>query len=160
MNWVKKWKLLAIESIQFNSRPCIELSDLWDILYNSFNSTQSHKVNFQLLDEIHGKEAKVCALFSREELINMIEKCNNSLAPGPDKLSWSYIKRIIKSEEYISKFIDIANAYIDLGHWLFHFKMSMTVVIPKFNKAICCSNHFTGMALVVCLLQQSSQLAI
>jgi len=28
MNWVQKQKLLAIEAIQFNNRPCIELDDL------------------------------------------------------------------------------------------------------------------------------------
>jgi len=72
----------------------------------------------------------------------MIEKCNNSLAPGPDKLSWSHIKRIVKIEECISKFIDIANVCIDLEHWLFHFKMSMNVVIPKTNKAIYNSPKF------------------
>ena len=86
MNLVKKWKLLAIESIQFNSWSCIKLSDLCDILHNSFNSAQSSEVDFQLLDEIHGKETKVWALFLREELINTIEKCNNSLASSPDKL--------------------------------------------------------------------------
>jgi len=42
---------------------------------------------------------------------------------------------IIKSEECVSKFIDIANVYIDLGYWLSHFKISTTVVIPKLNKA-------------------------
>jgi len=72
----------------------------------------------------------------REELINTIEKCNNSSAPGPDKLTWSYIKKIIKNKECISKFIDIANACINLGHWLLHFKTSTTVVIPKPDKTM------------------------
>jgi len=76
------------------------------------------------------------APFSREELINTIEKCNNSLVPSSDKLSWSHIKRIIKNNEYITKLIDIANACIDLEHWPSHFKMSMTVIIPKPNKAL------------------------
>jgi len=56
-------------------------------------------------------------------------------APGLDKLTWSHIKRIIKSEECITKLIDIANACINLGHWPSHFKMSTTVVIPKPYKA-------------------------
>ena len=73
-------------------------------------------------------------MFSKKELINAIEKYNNLSAPGSNKLTWSHIKTIIKSEECISKFIDIANAYIDLGHWLSHFKTSMMVVIPKPNK--------------------------
>ena len=53
-----------------------------------------------------------------------------------DKLTWSHIKRIIKSKEYIIKFIDIVNTCIGLGYWPSHFKMSMTVVISKPNKAV------------------------
>jgi len=64
----------------------------------------------------------------------MIEKYNNLSAPGPNKLMWSYIKSIIRNKDYISKFIDITNACIDLGHWLSHFKTSLTVVISKSNK--------------------------
>jgi len=66
---------------------------------------------------------------------NAIEKYNNSSASGPDKLTQSYIKRIIKSEEYINRFIDIANACINLEHWPYYFKMSVTVIILKPNKA-------------------------
>ena len=55
-------------------------------------------------------------------------------ASSPNKLTWSHIKTIIKSEECISKFVDIANACIDLGYWPSHFKTLMTVVISKPNK--------------------------
>jgi len=37
MNWVKKQKLLAIETIKFNSQPCIKLDNLWQVLYQSYN---------------------------------------------------------------------------------------------------------------------------
>ena len=47
---------------------------------------------------------------------------------------WSYVKSIIRNKDYIYKFIDIANACIDLGCWLSHFKTLTTVVIPKPNK--------------------------
>ena len=48
---------------------------------------------------------------------------------------WSHVKSIIRNKDCICKFIDIANSYINLGHWLSHFKTSTTVVIPKPNKA-------------------------
>jgi len=63
-------------------------------------------------------------LFSKQELIDALEKCNNSSAPGPDKLTWSHIK-----------FVDIANLCIGLGHWPSHFKTSNMIVIPKPNKS-------------------------
>jgi len=74
-------------------------------------------------------------LFSKQELIDAIEKCNNSSAPGSDKLTWSHIKSIIKNKECIFKLLDIANMCIDLGHWLSYFKMSTMVIIPKLNKS-------------------------
>jgi len=73
-------------------------------------------------------------LFSKQELIDTIEKCNNSSAPGLDKLTWNHIKSIIRNEECIFKLIDIANTCIDLEHWPSHFKTSTMIVIPKPNK--------------------------
>ena len=112
------------------------MNNLWDALHNSFNSIQFHEVDFQLLNEISSKNVKTWAPFSREELINAIEKCNNSSAPSPDKLSWSHIKRIIKNNKCIIKLIDITNTCINLGYWLFHFKTSTTIIIPKPNKTL------------------------
>jgi len=136
MNWVKKHKLLAVKAVQFNGWPYIKLENLWSALHSSFNSAQSHEVDLQLLDDIPDKVTESWTLFSREELINAIEKCNNLSASGPDKLTWSHIRRIIQSKECIAKFIDIANTCIDLGCWPSHFKMSMTVIILKPNKAV------------------------
>jgi len=58
----------------------------------------------------------------------------NASAPGPDKLSWSHLKIILKDNECLGIIIRIANACIELGYWPSHFKRSMTVVIPKPNK--------------------------
>ena len=38
MSWVKKHKLPAIEAIQYEEWPYIELEDLWNALHKSFNS--------------------------------------------------------------------------------------------------------------------------
>ena len=46
----------------------------------------------------------------------MIKKCNNSSALGPNKLTWSYIKSIIRNKDCVFKLVDIANACIDLEH--------------------------------------------
>ena len=134
MNWVKKYKLLAVEVIQFNRWPYIELNDLWNVLYSSFNSVLSHKVNLHLLDEIPNREPVNWISFARKELINTIEKCNNSSAPSPNKLTWDHVKKIVRSEECITRLIDIANACIELSYWPHHFKTSTIVIIPKLNK--------------------------
>ena len=73
-------------------------------------------------------------LFSKKELIDAIDKYNNSSALGLDKLTWRYLKSIIRSKDCIHKLIDITNTCINLEHWLSHFKMSTMVIIPKPNK--------------------------
>jgi len=67
-------------------------------------------------------------VFSKNKLIDTIEKYNNLSPPGPDKLTWSHIKSIIRNDDCICKFIDIANTCIKLGHWLPHFKAFTMVV--------------------------------
>ena len=56
MNWIKKRKLPATKAIQYNGQPCIELDNLSEVLYKSFNSTQNCQVDINLLEEIHNKE--------------------------------------------------------------------------------------------------------
>ena len=136
MSWVKKHKLPAIEAIQYEEWPYIELEDLWNALHKSFNSAQEREVNTHFLDEIPDKPAIKWKSFSRNKIINAIKKCNNSSALGLNKLTWSHIKSIIRDEDCIGKFIDITNTCIELEHWPTHFKTSTTVVIPKLNKAM------------------------
>ena len=135
MNWVKKCKLPAIKAIQYEGHLYIKLEDLWIALYNSFNSAQIREIDIYVLDKIPNKPMRSWNPFSKQELINIIKKYNNLSALGLDKLTWSYIKFIIRNKDCIFKLIDIANACIDLGHWLFHFKTSTTIVIPKPNKS-------------------------
>ena len=105
-----------IEAIQYEGHPCIELEDLWIALHNFFNSAQIQEIDIHVLDNIPNKSTKEWNSFSKQELVNVIEKYNNLSALGPNKLTWSYIKIIIRDEDCLSKLIDIANACIDLGY--------------------------------------------
>ena len=134
MNWVRKQKLSVIEAIQYEEYSCIELKDLWIALHNSFNSAQTREIDIHILDDISSKPTEEWNSFTKKELIDAIEKCNNSSALGTDKLTWSHIKLIIKDEEYIAKLINIANTCIELGYWPSHFKLSTIVIILKPNK--------------------------
>ena len=65
----------------------------------------------------------------------MISKCKDSLAPGPDKLSWHHLKSIIQNNDCLANIINIADSCITLGYWPNYFKISTTIVIPKPNKS-------------------------
>ena len=49
------------------------------------------------------------ASFSKEKLKQVIAKCNDSLALGPDKLSWQHLKIIMKQDKCLTNIINIAN---------------------------------------------------
>ena len=72
--------------------------------------------------------------FSKKEFRSAIANCNNSSTPGPDKLSWSHLKTILKHNKCLTNIINIANTCTDLSYWPSHFKRPATVVISKPNK--------------------------
>jgi len=129
MDWVKKWKLLAIEAIQYNKQPCIKIEDLWKALHQTqtFNSAQSQWVDISLLEKLPFKPYSIWNLFSREKFMMAISKCNNSSASGLDRILWRHLKLIFKDNKCLENIINI-------GHWLLHFKVSSSIIIPKLNK--------------------------
>ena len=136
MNWVNKWKLPAIETIKYNNQPCLEIYDLWHALHSSFNTAQHHIVNKRVLEELLSFLSYHWNRFSKEEFIIAIAKCNNSSAPGPNKLSWSHLKHILKDKTFLKNLVNIVNSCFDLGFWPSHFKISTIIVIPKPNKIL------------------------
>jgi len=94
------------------------------------------EIDIHVLDKISNKPMRSWNPFSKQELIDVIEKCNNSSALGLDKLTWNHIKSIIRNKDCIFKLIDITNTCIDLEHWLSHFKTLTMIVIFKPNKSV------------------------
>ena len=136
MSWVNKRKLPAIEAIKYNDQPCLTIDTLWDVLYSMFNTALYRQVDINILDKVANKSSSSWASFSKKEFKNAITNCNNSSTPGLDKLLWRYLKVILKDDDCLGNIISIANACINLGFWPSYFKRSMTVVIPKPNKAL------------------------
>ena len=93
------------------------------------------QVDLSILNEVECKPSQRWSPFSRTEFKSAISKCNDSSAPGPDKLTWCHLKLIIKNDECLSNIIDIADSCINLGHWPKYFKILTTIVIPKTNKS-------------------------
>ena len=117
--------------IQFNSRFCIKLDDLWQALYLSFNSVHNYYINIDILDKIPLKSISKWRPFLKEEFKNTISKCNDLLAPGINKISWKILKQIINN---LTSIINITNFYINLRYWPSYFKLSTSIIIPKLNK--------------------------
>ena len=134
MNWVKKRKLPAIETIKYNDQPCLTLESLWNTIHNTFNTALHRQVNVEILNELDQKPSQNWGSFSRFEFLSAISSCADSSSPIPDRLTWCHWKNIIKNDTCLSNVINIADACINLGHWPNHFKMSTMIIIPKPNK--------------------------
>jgi len=134
MNWIRKRNLPVVKAIKYNNRPCLEINNLWYTLHSMFNLTQDHHVNINILEEISDIAMEEWSPFLRKEFLKTIAKCNNSSAPGFNKLSWCYLKYIIINEACLGKIINIADACFELEFWPLYFKSSMMIIIPKPNK--------------------------
>ena len=135
MNWVKKRKLPATEAIKYNDCPCLTPDSLWNALHSSFNMALHCNVDLNIINEVMHKPRQSWSPFSRYKFKSVISKYIDTSAPGPNKMTWCHWKLIIKDDDCLSKIINIADAYINLGHWPKYFKVSTTVVIPKPNKS-------------------------
>jgi len=134
MSWVNKCKLPAIKTIKYHDQQCLNIDDLWNALYSTFNIALYCQVDIDILDEITNKPTSPWPSFSKEEFRLTLSSCNNSSVPSPDKLTWGHLKIILKDDECLNIIIHIANTCIKLGYWPLHFKRSTMIVIPKLNK--------------------------
>ena len=135
MNSVNKQKLPAPEAIKFNSQLCLELDNLWQALHFTFNTAQHRHVESDVLNELGSYSFLPWAQFVEEEFASFLLKCSNISTPGPNKLSWKHFKIILKDKTCLRNIITITDTCIKLGHWPSHFKISLTIIIPKPNKA-------------------------
>ena len=106
------------------------------MLHNTFNTTLNCQVDLNIINEIENKPSQSWFSFSKNEFRLAISKCSNSLALGPDKLTWHHLKFITKDNSCLTNIVNIADACINLEHWLEYFKISSTIIIPKPNKPL------------------------
>ena len=134
MNWVRKCNLLAIEAIKFNSLPYNHLNNLWDILYQSYNSAQNYPIDSHILDEIPLCHQTKQSPFYITKLKDTVNKCSSSSISGPDHVLWIHLKEILNNNKCCSNFVNIVNTYINFSYQFTHFKKPMSIIIPKPNK--------------------------
>ena len=87
MNWINKCKLPVVKAIKYNNQLCLTLESLWCTLHATFNTALLRQVGTDILNELGNKSTSEWALFSKEEFRQALLSCNNSSAPGPDKIS-------------------------------------------------------------------------
>ena len=134
MSWVKQRKLPAVEAIRYQGLLCNSLSDLWHALHSSYNAAANRSVQLSILDDVPCLAPRPWVLFSMLEMSEALKACSNVSAPGPDHITWRYLKSILANDICASDILFLANSCITLRHWPRHFKESVSVIIPKPGK--------------------------
>ena len=134
MSWVKQRKLPAVEAIRFQGQPCNDLPDLWRALHQSYNAAANRSVDLSVLDEVSSQATRSWVPFSLLEMQEALKACSNVSAPGPDHITWRYLKHISSNNTCAVGILSLANACLSLHHWPRHFKESVSVIIPKPGK--------------------------
>ena len=116
MSWVRKKSLPAIESILYKNCPCNTLPDLWNALYKSYNLAENRLVNTRFLNELPQADSIEWPPFSSQEFRDTIAKCSSSSTPGPDHVSWRYLKALISHNTCLDRLVHIANTCIILEY--------------------------------------------
>jgi hypothetical protein len=134
MAWTRKRNLPSHESISYRGSPCNDLESLWSALDGSYNAASTRQVDLSFLEAAPPLPVPAWISFSELELREALLACAKNSAPGPDHVTWSYLKFWCNSPPVVALFTRIANACVSTGHWPDHFKESLSVIIPKPGK--------------------------
>jgi len=114
MSWVKQRKLPAVEAIRYQGFPCNSLPDLWHALHSSYNAAANCSVQLSILDDVPCLVPRSWVLFSMLEMSEALKACSNVSAPGPDHITWRYLKSILADGICASGILSLANSCITL----------------------------------------------
>ena len=134
MSWAKQRKLPAVEAIRFQGQPCNDLPDLWRVLHQSYNAAANCSVDLSVLDEVPSQATRSWVPFSLLEMQEALKACSNVSAPGPDHITWWYLKVILANNTCAIGIFSLANACLSLHHWPRYFKELVSIIIPKLGK--------------------------
>jgi len=51
------------------------------------------------------------------EMSEALKACSNVFTPGPDYITWCYLKSILADDIYASDILSLANSCITLQYW-------------------------------------------
>jgi len=104
------------------------------VLYQSYNAVANCSVDLSVLDNVSSQATHSWVPFSLLEMQEALKACSNVSAPGPDHITWRYLKVILVNNTCAVGILSLANACLLLHHWPRHFKESVSIIIPKPGK--------------------------
>ncbi|GJE96989.1 hypothetical protein PsYK624_131990 [Phanerochaete sordida] len=130
--------------------PVTAPDDLARLLQEQFTPAAANAVDDHFLDELPARGPIGRASFSRTQIIEALQDASNFSAPGPDQVSWFWLKQIVTDDNakedddgntvreaipVLAILSALFEACVRWGTFPRPFKESRTVVIPKPGKA-------------------------
>jgi hypothetical protein len=110
------------------------LESLWDALHGTYNAASGRQVDLTALDNLDPLPKRDWVGFSARKMFDALLACSSRSAPGPDHVTWTHLKRILPDSIVSGKILLLADACLQVGYWLTHFKESVSVIILKPGK--------------------------
>lgn len=136
VQWTKPRKLDSTAAIlQPDGNPTQSQHDLRNAFQTQFTPADPHPVDESVLDAIPQLPERPFPPMSLAELEDALASTSNTSAPGPDHLTWFWIKRLLHLyPSSATVLLALFNACVAHGIHPDVFKWSVTVIIPKPNK--------------------------
>ncbi|GJE94382.1 hypothetical protein PsYK624_105510 [Phanerochaete sordida] len=137
VEWTQPRRARAnVQLTQADGSPADSPDEIRETLQAQFTPQHPRPFDPSILDEFPTQGERDFPPFSNAELDDNLRKTNNSSTPGPDRLHWQWVKRLVRAGPHVPTFLlQFFNACIQHGVSPSVFKRSRTVVIPKPNKA-------------------------
>jgi len=84
-----------MEAIRYQGFPYNSLPDLWHAFHSSYNAAANRSVQLSILDDVPCLAPWSWVSFSMLEMSEALKACSNVSAPGPDHITWRYLKSIL-----------------------------------------------------------------
>jgi hypothetical protein len=134
MAWTKARDLPSFEAMQGPTGPCTDITSLWGALHGHFTNAANRPVDLTILEYMPDHPARPWHQFTRQEVLDALEKTSNLSAPGPDHITWAHWKRILRQPGMAEVVAKLADQCYLTGTWPDLFKESLTVILTKPGK--------------------------
>lgn len=149
VGWTRPGRADATASLtDATGRPAESQEDLGRLFQEQFTPANPREVDLSLLDEFEQAHTREFPPMSAAEMRDALARTSNHSAPGPDHVSWYWLKHIVSDQSASTRpstphddglntevqVLALFNACIQHGVHPRMFKVSCTVVIPKPNK--------------------------
>lgn len=134
--------------VKSDGTPTKNQEELGEVFQAQFTPANPQPVDISILDDIEQRPAREFKAISATEVKDALAGTGNFSAPGPDHVSWYWLKRILSdqqegnqrqdnqqgSQDLMTRTAIFFTACVRIGVMPEMFKVSRTVVIPKPNK--------------------------